>query len=257
MLLSASSIIEKSIQLYREHWKVFIGYALLFLVPSVGSAVVSSLALTQIIANNFFITTAQLIPFIFVRFLFSTIVGTWVSIIFLKVILDTYQQKERLSINELFIWSLKHVLSAVIASFIFLLVLFGSSLFFIIPAIILSVFLTFYLLEIVANGRKAIDSLRASYALVSGKWFDVFWRLLVPGFFFLLLITLLEGVFTFPFDFNNGPAAKSIASFIINIITIVTAPLIGSSIVILYAELTKYSPTTELPETDTQEMSSV
>lgn len=74
------------------------------------------------------------------------------------------------------------------------LVVMGASLLFILPGIYFGVALYFSQLVLVDQGTRGTQALAASRALVRGRWWSTFWRLLAGGVVFGLLISLTIGV---------------------------------------------------------------
>lgn len=239
MLMSASTIIEKSVTLYKQNALLFLKYSALYLIPALAAASIMSLANTQFIVNNFSLTYLQIFSFWTLRFIFSTTLGLWISIILLHVVIDTYLGKPIRPLKEVLGWSAKHIFPALIASIVGGFFIFLGALLLVIPGFIISIYITFYLCEIVTDEKKAIQSLQDSVELVKGRWFDVLWRLFVPGIFFFLIITLAELVLTFPFSFSDVLVAQAISGLITLCITVLTTPFIAGAFAILYVELKK------------------
>lgn len=74
------------------------------------------------------------------------------------------------------------------------LVVFGASLLFILPGIYFGVALYFSQIILVDQGTRGTQALGASRALVRGRWWATFGRLLVVGFVFGLLLFVVMGV---------------------------------------------------------------
>ena len=74
------------------------------------------------------------------------------------------------------------------------LVVFGASLLFILPGIYFGVALYFSQLILIDQGTKGTQALGASRALVRGRWWATFWRLLAGGLVFGLLVGVVMAV---------------------------------------------------------------
>ncbi|MEO5928111.1 MAG: hypothetical protein ABIO72_05310 [Patescibacteria group bacterium] len=74
------------------------------------------------------------------------------------------------------------------------LVVFGASLLFILPGIYFGVALYFSQLVLVDQNIRGTQALGASRALVRGRWWGTFWRLIAGGFVFGLLLSVVIGV---------------------------------------------------------------
>lgn len=69
-----------------------------------------------------------------------------------------------------------------------------GTIFFIVPGIIIGVFLAFSLYVCVIENKKGMDALKRSWNLVKGNWWQVFGRLLLLGIIANVIILLLNAV---------------------------------------------------------------
>jgi len=69
-----------------------------------------------------------------------------------------------------------------------------STLFFIIPGIIVGTYLTFYSYVFVVEEEKGMNALKRSWNLVKGNWLKVFGRLFLLGIIFNIIYILLSSV---------------------------------------------------------------
>jgi hypothetical protein len=76
------------------------------------------------------------------------------------------------------------------------LVIFGGFLGFFVPAIILGVFLHLSLYPFLLENKRGLDALIQSFAYVSGRWWQVFWRILVYAVLLGVLLLFVNSVFT-------------------------------------------------------------
>jgi len=69
-----------------------------------------------------------------------------------------------------------------------------STIFLIIPGIIVGTYLTFYSYVFIIEGEKGINALKRSWALVKGNWWKVFGRLILLNVIFSTIFILLSSV---------------------------------------------------------------
>ncbi len=74
------------------------------------------------------------------------------------------------------------------------LAIMGGLVLFVFPGIWIAVLLQFSELYLMGEGYRGTKALAASYALVKGRWWDVFWRLVVPGTLFVILSVVTVGI---------------------------------------------------------------
>jgi len=87
------------------------------------------------------------------------------------------------------------------------LAVFGASLLLILPGIYLGVAFYFSQLILIDQGTKGTQAMAASRALVRGRWWSTFWRLIAGGFVFGLLIGIITAVVTSVVGSIVGPGA--------------------------------------------------
>ena len=69
-----------------------------------------------------------------------------------------------------------------------------STLFFVIPGIIVGTYLTLYFFIFIVEEKKGMEALKHSWKLVKGNWWKVFGRLFLLGIVFNIIYALLSGV---------------------------------------------------------------
>lgn len=77
-------------------------------------------------------------------------------------------------------------LTAVFVKIIYDLSVGGAIVLLIFPAIIMGNYLVFCICEMVDQNKNGMDALLSSWAIVSGRWWEVFWKLVVTGIFLLI-----------------------------------------------------------------------
>jgi hypothetical protein len=96
-----------------------------------------------------------------------------------KKVVDIYKESAR------YFWPL------VWTNILLCLVLFGSALFLIIPAIFLAIQLSYYMYAVVLEDKRGLNGLLTSFHYVDGYWGQVFWRGLGLGLVFLAIFFCL------------------------------------------------------------------
>lgn len=111
----------------------------------------------------------------------------------------------------------------------------GAAVFFIIPAIIVGVFLSMYMFTLVIEGKKGFGSLLESYNLVNGRWFGVFGRLMFMALVFIGIAIVMAGV-TAVVQFLFGISTQSMTYSIVTIVSnFIMSTIVGSlSVTYLY-----------------------
>ena len=241
MLLSATDIISQSIELYKKHWKLYLRYAVLFLIPIVGINV-AAIKYTPEVVNGFSpvpYLDGDLFIYGIITFLF-TVLSLWFTIVFIQVIVRTMQGDEIESLQL----SLKKATHLVVPGFIVSLMVaiavIAGLFLLIIPGVIFSVWFSFVLYEVIFEGKKGMDALHASKGMVTGRWFDVLWRLVAPIAVFYVAVRVFTWLLTFPLPQDGTSAAITIYVALVSIaMSLLFIPLTTLTPTILYLDLKK------------------
>jgi hypothetical protein len=139
-----------------------------------------------------------------------------------------------------FFWSLLFL--AILQGFIF----FGSAIFLIIPAIIISVFVSMSTFALVIDGKKGFAALTESFGLVSGRWWAVVGRILCLAVVYIIGALVSSGlgfIINALFGFGRNDAGGIVVSTILNLIlSAVMVPLVWVYMYNLYLSLKNSRP---------------
>lgn len=81
----------------------------------------------------------------------------------------------------------------IITGLLQILIILGASLLLIIPGIYLAIALAYSPMLIIDKGLKGMEAIKASYRLVKGRWWSVWWRETASGFIFGLGLIIIVG----------------------------------------------------------------
>ena len=247
MLITASELIQRSIHLYTKNFRAFLPYLLLlFFSSSVWSIIILIFQLVRRPSSDTLLYTLLFIAAVIVSA--AIICSLWFSIIFVRALSFRYQGKnipplsQELQATKILIWP------ALVSSILTLLAYLGGFFLFIIPGIIFVVWFSFAFSAVAIDETRALPALRLSKSLVQGRWWAVFWRLLVPLFIFFIILFLTEKILSISLSYFLIQIAKNnillfIVPFIFSLITIainlICAPFSTAASVILYLEMKK------------------
>lgn len=119
---------------------------------------------------------------------------------------------------------LKKFPSMLLAVFLYMIVMIGGTILFVIPGIILSLSMAFYLYFIVVDSLGGYASLKASHALVWGHWWRTMTVFMAPGIVMLVMVLSLG----------------ALVGFLSSAATIINSSLINVAINLLSAFITPY-----------------
>ncbi|HEU0050890.1 MAG TPA: hypothetical protein VFQ60_02420 [Patescibacteria group bacterium] len=93
----------------------------------------------------------------------------------------------------------KQFAGAVLLSFFWIAILdslatLGGFILFVLPGIWLLILFKFWPYAFLEDGRGGIQALAASATLVKGRWWQTFWRIIIPEFLFFVLFTAVMAV---------------------------------------------------------------
>lgn len=112
----------------------------------------------------------------------------------------------------------------------------GGFILFIIPGIVLSLWLTFAPYILFAENKRGLDALTASYAYIKGYWWSIVWRIVFPGALYVL-IQIALGVF------SSGARFQLFELIIIQFVLVPIAIVYAYSIYKAVREIKMHRPT--------------
>ncbi len=249
MLISVKDIINKSLELYKNNWQLFLKYMLWLFIPT------GLIAITTVILGSF---TAALIIYGFgviiviyvLIFLMATIFSLWISLAFIRAMVARCHNKPVKNTKEELKTTIHLILPAVLVSFLTFLIILGGLVLVIIPGIIFIVWFAFTFYAVAIDENKTLQALHTSKELVTGRWWATLWRLLAPAIIFGIIILLVQWLINIPLEavINNltqGSLTYAIAISLITLlstaISLLFTPLTSAAPTILYLELKKTS----------------
>ena len=193
-LISISAVIGESWQLFLKTWnECFKRSVWLLLAPAL-------MLVAALLSRVRPALGLGLLPFLFIL---QLVIVLWVNIRATRLILardggpELPKDEQRTSWSYFwpFLWI--GILSG--------LAVMGGTILLVLPGIWLGVSLAFsqyFLLEDNVHGTQA---LAASHALVKGRWWKTFWRFVIPGLVFTLLVLAVSGLVSAVLAFSVGP----------------------------------------------------
>jgi hypothetical protein len=101
------------------------------------------------------------------------------------------------------------------------LISFGASVLFVIPAIVVGIYLAMSLYVFVLEGKRGYEALTESYSLVYGRWFDVLVRLLFIALVYIgfaIIFALVSFIITTIFGIDPDSVSEKVLSLILNLV---------------------------------------
>jgi hypothetical protein len=181
--------------------------------------------------GTLFIGTQESMAMIFgfIVIVAAIIVSILMSIAVLRsVIMVSSDSNARISVIGQYQEALPYFWSFLLVSIISGLILLGSFALFIIPGIIVGVYVAFNLNALIVDGKKGFSAILESYSLVRGRWMDVFGRLLMlalVNFGVYIVVVILNVGFSYISGVNIDalhahqqiPLGLSLVGFVINL----------------------------------------
>ncbi len=251
MLITASEIIKKSWETYYQNWKKFIPYMILMFVPSVILVFIGvfGLQIEQFISrgslvflNNLLITAINVAILLFIL---------WTTIALTKNLRQIIEKKEIVGLKQIFTQTSKYLWPIIWSSFLMVLAVLGGFVMLFIPALIFAIWFVYIFYTVIFEDKKGISSLKASRELVVGRWWKTLWLILVPSFFFGIIILIVQNAFITPLSILLEKTSLTyifLRAFIINIISAISTPLSALPMIYLYFSV-KENPVEKIPET--------
>ncbi len=185
--------------LFMKHWKRLLGIAL---PPVLAIALLSALAA----GGN---STTKIVLWGLIVLLYF--VDLWAQ---QSVINALLKGPETLTVAGAYQATRKNYWRFLLLTAFVVLVVFGGSVLFIIPGIIVGVTLMFAPYLFLSEGLSVRESMHRAQALIEGHWSDVFWR----SFFFGLILAVVSMVVSFLFGFLLSPLGFIVTQVVTTIV---------------------------------------
>ena len=199
MIISIGEIIERSWEHYARNFKKLLPLMICLFIPNFVLGLVGMLSLyLEYLGNSSSTGMYVLIDNIVVLAVFvaSMIFTLWASMALAKNLGLIVSNKPAAAIKELFSNTSHLIWPVIYTSVLMMLAVLGGTLLLIIPGIIFSIWFCFTFMVIIFEEKRGVNALKESNKLVAGRWWKIFFRLLIPGFFygiFYIIIVNLIG----------------------------------------------------------------
>lgn len=240
MLIPAGEIIRRSIALYKENTHTFIKYMIALFVPM---SIITIIGTVNDPSLGYAIPSL-LFPIFFVGIVCSFFAMLWFSLAFLRVVARRYEHQPVGSLKQEIESTKSSIWPCLWVSILGGIIILAGMVLFIIPGIIFNVWYYFSTYEVLLHNKKGMQALSESKQLVKGRWWGVFWRLLLPGAVFILIGSLAQAFVVIPLDFFSSQTLLGliITMFFLllsNAAMLLCTPLLTAAPTILYLELKK------------------
>lgn len=240
-LISATQIVQESIEFCIKYWKTLIRYSLLFLIPIIIFSTLSML--TLLMRWNWYLSEAVISLILMFLITISMLATLWFSICLAQVIKNLLNNEQIPTYNQLLRDNSKLLWPTIYTSIFSGLIVIAGSLV-IIPGIIFSVWYTFVFYTVIFEKQKGFDALRQSKALVVNRWFAILWRISAPAFIFSLLAGLINLSIQLLLVFAPANTVLlNITAILSALVSIIFVPLTTTATVLFYLHAKKTSTT--------------
>ena len=192
-LISISAVIGESWQLFLKTWnETFKRSVWLLLAPAL-------MLVAALLSRTRPALGMGLLPFLFIL---QIVLVMWVNIRATRLILardgGSELPKDERRTSWSYFWPFLWV------SILSGLAVMGGTVLLVLPGIWLGVSLAFSLYFLLEDNIRGTQALAASHALVKGRWWKTFWRFVIPGLVFTLLILVVSGSVSAILAFSVG-----------------------------------------------------
>lgn len=214
MLISISDLIEGSYKFYASNRQLFFTYVKYLLLTSIGFLVIGgggALIFFALSANSAPAWTAPILigagVLLFIALIF---VSLWISLSLIRSGADFYENqpaktaREQMKLTTVLVWPI------ILVSLLTALAVVGGFILLVIPGVIFSIWFAFATYAVALDNERGIAALAKSKSLVRGRWWPVFWRLLVLGILFSVLLFVLPSLVALPFALLSQATKSSL-----------------------------------------------
>jgi hypothetical protein len=217
----AKLILSNAVILVRNHISIFLQYVFALYIPVLVYSIIVSVT-----GNPFWLVLTLSV--------ILALIQIWIGLALTKEIAERYQHAPTQDLPTQ-LRATKHIiLPSIIISALTTLIVLGGTLLLIIPGIIFSVWYIFGNIALVIDDKRALIALKASHALVKGRWWQVFFAAVLPTVAIIFVLILIDIFLQFVFGiFDLTLLTELLSSFISYLVT----PLFTAIFTILYIEL--------------------
>lgn len=242
MLISIGDIIKNSWELYKKNFKPLFSYVLWLVLSGAAVAVAVGIMIWFLPLGILSGIASGLLAFAFIVF------AALISIAMTRTIAELYNTGKSTANGTMLSTSIKYIIPTFLASLLAGLAIFGGMILLIIPGIIFAIWFAFPMYAIIFDNKKIVESLSFSKSLVSGRWWAVAGRMIVPGIVFAFIALGLQLIIAIPFEFALESMSEASAAFlattvaeeiIVSIAAYLVLPLSTAAPTLLYLELVK------------------
>ncbi|TSC84320.1 MAG: membrane protein [Parcubacteria group bacterium Gr01-1014_13] len=243
MLKTATELVVDSWDLYVKNWRKFLPFIIMLFLPTLILSALGTISLYL----SVYLPSSSLASNIIILIVFaaSIVFAIWVTIALARAISDSLLAKPT-NWKETFLTSSTLIWPVVFTSFLVSLSVIGGTLLFILPGIIFAVWYSFASYAVIFEGAKGLSAMRASKALVVGRWWPIAWRLAIAALIFGLLNYMVSFALTYLIELLPLPMFIESASVSVlsSLSSSVIAPLSAAATLILYLSA-KQNPVTQ------------
>lgn len=234
MLISISEILGKSYLMFKQHWKDLLPYMILLILPTL---ILSSLGIVGVYINTYLPAFSLISSIIMLMVVVASIVfSIWTTIAATKAIKTFLYNETPADWRDVFTSASHLIWPTFYTSILTALIVLGGSILFIIPGLIFIVWYLFAYSIIIFENKKGWAALRASKALVVGRWWAIAWRWVAPMTVFMVFGSFFQYLAMFPFRFfvNSLLVYTTVNSVIASLLNVILTPMIIAALLIVY-----------------------
>lgn len=238
-MLSAIELLEKSWNLFKNGWRSLVPYMVLLFVPTLALSILGIVGAKLATWSPNSVMPTNVI--VLVAYVASLVFSIWVTVALTKALGTLEAGAPAEDWQAVFNATAPHMWPFIYTSILAGLVVIGGTLLFIVPGIIFAVWYAFVLYAVVLDDKRGMEALRASKAVVTGRWLAIVWRLILPGVAFVIASAVLRLVIVVPLSLAIRDAANlTIADNIItSLVSSIITPIATLAPLILYRNAKK------------------
>lgn len=225
--------------LFKNGWRQLLPYMVLLFVPTV------LLSILGIVGTQLTVWAPKsAMPtnvIVLVAYVASLVFSIWVTVALTKALANLEQGTPAEDWQAVFNHTGPSMWPFIYSSILAGLIVIGGTLLFIVPGIIFAVWYAFVLYSVVLDNKRGLEALRASKAVVTGRWLAVLWRLLLPGLAFIVASAVLRLIIIVPLSLaiRNPVNLDIVDNIITSLVSSVITPIATLAPLILYRNAQK------------------
>lgn len=202
-LISIGQIIDHTWDHYKENFgELFMVNAWLFVIAALNVVAYIFYPLLRLPGTTQALTSPEtfgVVLNVITFILIAPVIGVWVFNMTIRII-DRQQLKKKTAFKTISKEGWKYFFSNIWIKILYGLIVFAGLIVLVVPGVIFAIWFFFAIYAMLVDGKRGREALKYSKRLISGRWWGVVWRLIIPKILFLFVSFVISKILLIVID---------------------------------------------------------